>query len=119
MDGGPPIRTLKHQHVVNSARQTPDGAIITTCPNEAFVRIWQGQAEDDDYNRLIDAEPIIAEEGDYPDGLLLIRNGFARVSRRINHGHYTLGTWRRTAFSACRSCMSPGKSASRSLFAAA
>jgi len=46
---------------------------------------------DEDYNRLIKAEPVIAKEGDYPDGLLLIRNGFARVSRLINHGHYTLG----------------------------
>ena len=46
---------------------------------------------DDDINRLIQAEPVVAAEGDYPDGLLLIRNGFARISRKINHGHYTLG----------------------------
>lgn len=44
-----------------------------------------------DFDQLIEAEPVISEEADYPDGLLLIRNGFARVSRRINHGHYTLG----------------------------
>lgn len=44
-----------------------------------------------DYDRLIEAEPVIAKAGEYPDGLYLIRNGFARVSRRINHGHYTLG----------------------------
>lgn len=45
----------------------------------------------DDYNRLIETEPVIAQAGEFADGLLLIRNGFARVSRRINHGHYTLG----------------------------
>ncbi len=45
----------------------------------------------DNYDRLMEAEPVIAKAGDYTDGLLLIRNGFARVSRRINHGHYTLG----------------------------
>lgn len=45
----------------------------------------------DDYNQLIEAEPVIASAGEFADGLLLVRNGFARVSRRINHGHYTLG----------------------------
>lgn len=45
----------------------------------------------DDYNQLIEAEPVIAQAGEFADGLLLIRNGFARLSRRINHGHYTLG----------------------------
>lgn len=45
----------------------------------------------DDYNSLIEAEPVIAKAGGFADGLLLIRNGFVRVSRRINHGHYTLG----------------------------
>ena len=35
-------------------------------------------------------EPIIVEEGDYPDGLLLIRSGFARVSQVMNHGHRTI-----------------------------
>jgi Fe-S-cluster-containing dehydrogenase component/CRP-like cAMP-binding protein len=41
-------------------------------------------------NEQIAAEPLIAEEGDRPTGLLLIRNGFARVSRRHGHGHRTL-----------------------------
>ncbi|MEM7358524.1 MAG: 4Fe-4S dicluster domain-containing protein [Pseudomonadota bacterium] len=47
--------------------------------------------EDNYYNELIESEPRIAGEGDYPDGVLLLRNGFARISRKINHGHYTLG----------------------------
>lgn len=38
----------------------------------------------------IDDEPLIATEGDYPDGLLMVRSGFARVSRRINFGQRTL-----------------------------
>ncbi len=37
----------------------------------------------------IDGEPIIAREGDYAEGLLLIRNGFARVSQRYGDGHRT------------------------------
>lgn len=50
------------------------------------------------YNRMISqstedrlaGEPIIAKEGDYPDGVLLIRSGFARVSRRLNNASQTL-----------------------------
>jgi Fe-S-cluster-containing dehydrogenase component/CRP-like cAMP-binding protein len=36
------------------------------------------------------AEPLIAEEGDRPTGLVLIRSGFARVSRRHGHGQRTV-----------------------------
>ena len=38
---------------------------------------------------LMEKEPLIAREGDYPNGLLLVRSGFARVSRRYNHGERT------------------------------
>jgi Fe-S-cluster-containing dehydrogenase component/CRP-like cAMP-binding protein len=51
---------------------------------------------DFDSNRRLDAreqiaaEPLIASEGDRPSGLILIRSGFARVSRRHGHGHRTI-----------------------------
>ena len=35
-------------------------------------------------------EPIVAREGDYPTGLILIRSGFARLSRKYNHGEKTI-----------------------------
>ena len=35
-------------------------------------------------------EPVIAREGDYPDGLLVIRAGFARVSMQYGNGRRTL-----------------------------
>src|SRR5882724_7569061 len=35
-------------------------------------------------------EPIIAEEGDYPNGVILIKAGFARVSQKFGNGHRTL-----------------------------
>jgi len=35
-------------------------------------------------------EPVIAQKGDYPDGVLLIRAGFARVSVDLGHGQRTL-----------------------------
>ena len=49
-----------------------------------------GPSRRKDPNQQIAAEPLIAEEGDRPTGLLLIRNGFARVSQRYGHGHRTL-----------------------------
>ena len=35
-------------------------------------------------------EPLIVREGDYPNGLLLIRAGFARLSKHFNHGERTI-----------------------------
>lgn len=36
------------------------------------------------------SEPVVASEGDYPNGVILIRSGVARLSRRHHHGHQTL-----------------------------
>ena len=41
-----------------------------------------------DYN--LANEPLIAKEGDYPHGVILIRSGVARVSRQHHQGHQTL-----------------------------
>jgi Fe-S-cluster-containing dehydrogenase component/CRP-like cAMP-binding protein len=38
----------------------------------------------------LEKEPVIAREGDYPNGLILIRSGFARMSRNYNHGERTI-----------------------------
>ena len=52
---------------------------------------WSG-----DYKRLAQSgaasqsEPIISQEGDYPNGMVLIRAGFARLSQKFGHGHRTL-----------------------------
>ncbi len=35
-------------------------------------------------------EPVIAREGEYPNGLILIRSGFARLSRKYNNGERTI-----------------------------
>ncbi|MGH6719561.1 MAG: cyclic nucleotide-binding domain-containing protein [Alphaproteobacteria bacterium] len=35
-------------------------------------------------------EPVIAREGDYPDGVLMVRAGFARVSVRLGNGSRTI-----------------------------
>lgn len=53
---------------------------------------WSGE-----YKRLAQAggagqkpEPLIAQEGDYPNGVIVIRAGFARLSRKFGNGHRTL-----------------------------
>lgn len=54
---------------------------------------WSGE-----YKRKIKAqpasglehEPVIVEEGRYPNGMVLVRAGFARVSQRFGHSHRTL-----------------------------
>lgn len=38
----------------------------------------------------VEHEPVLAAEGDHPDGLLLVRAGFARVSVKLGHGRRTL-----------------------------
>jgi Fe-S-cluster-containing dehydrogenase component/CRP-like cAMP-binding protein len=43
-----------------------------------------------DISQRILSEPIIAQQGDYVNGLLLIRNGFARLSRLHGDGHQTI-----------------------------
>lgn len=53
---------------------------------------WSG-----DYKRLAKAgtvraekEPVIVQEGDYPNGVVLLRAGFARVSQKFGSGERTL-----------------------------
>lgn len=40
---------------------------------------------------IIELESLICEQGDHVDGLLLINNGFARVTERVDHGERTVG----------------------------
>ncbi len=53
---------------------------------------WSGE-----YKRLAQAgsvrpekEPVIVQEGDYPNGIVLLRAGFARLSRKFGGGERTL-----------------------------
>jgi Fe-S-cluster-containing dehydrogenase component/CRP-like cAMP-binding protein len=52
---------------------------------------WSGE-----YKQLVQSgsssaqEPTIAVEGDYPNGVVMIRAGFARVTQRFGSGHRTL-----------------------------
>jgi Fe-S-cluster-containing dehydrogenase component len=50
---------------------------------------FKSTSQQDISDRIL-AEPLIAEEGCYVDGLVLIRNGFARLSRSHGDGHQTI-----------------------------
>jgi Fe-S-cluster-containing dehydrogenase component/CRP-like cAMP-binding protein len=43
-----------------------------------------------DIAERIQAEPVIAAQGEYVNGLILLRNGFARVCRQFGHGQQTV-----------------------------
>lgn len=53
---------------------------------------WSG-----DYKRMAQSgalspekEPVVAQEGDYPNGVVLVRAGFARLSQKYGNGHRTV-----------------------------
>ncbi|HEY6565215.1 MAG TPA: cyclic nucleotide-binding domain-containing protein, partial [Pirellulaceae bacterium] len=48
------------------------------------------QLQAENPNERIRSEPLIAEEGHYANGLMLIRGGFARLSQKYGAGHRTL-----------------------------
>ena len=52
----------------------------------AFKRHGTGEV-----GEALEVEPIIAEQGRYLDGLILIRSGFARITERLDHGERTVG----------------------------
>jgi Fe-S-cluster-containing dehydrogenase component/CRP-like cAMP-binding protein len=41
--------------------------------------------------KIITQEPLICNEGDHVDGLLIVNNGFARVSEHVDKGERTIG----------------------------
>ncbi|MFP6773676.1 MAG: cyclic nucleotide-binding domain-containing protein [Alphaproteobacteria bacterium] len=54
---------------------------------------WHTQyqrSRDESFSQRLAGEPVIVAEDDYPDGLLLVRAGFARISQIINKGNQTL-----------------------------
>lgn len=78
-------------------RQLSDDALAQVMARTEFGTYgdydWSG-----DYKRLAQSaeggqrkqEPSIAEEGDYPNGVVLIKAGFGRMSQKFGNGHRTL-----------------------------
>lgn len=49
------------------------------------------KAASQDSGDVLKHEPVIAEQGSYLDGLIMIRSGFARITKRLDHGERTVG----------------------------
>jgi len=69
-------------------RQVADATRFEVFGEFEWQNAYQRVREAGERERL-EQEPLIARQGDYPNGLLLIRSGFARVSTRYNHGERT------------------------------
>jgi len=65
------------------------GAKLETYGEYDKVGTFRELAEEGTRTNLAN-EPIIATEGDYPNGIVMVRNGLARVSRRHHNGHMTV-----------------------------
>src|SRR6185503_8710008 len=84
-------------HEIPMFRQLPAEALQQVTARAEFATYgdydWSG-----DYKRLTHSaaggqrqkEPVIAAEGDYPNGVILIKAGFARVSQKFGNGDRTL-----------------------------
>ena len=70
-------------------RQVAERTIFQTFGNYQWSHKFKSTRKKDISQRILN-EPLIAEQGDYVDGLILIRNGFARLSRKHGEGHQTI-----------------------------
>ncbi len=78
-------------------RDLPDAAMRAVVEGTEFETYgnfeWQNKFKSDTREDIADrilGEPEIAERGDYVNGLVLIRNGFARVCRKEESGYRTV-----------------------------
>lgn len=44
-----------------------------------------------DTGEVLQVEPVIAQQGHYLDGLIMVRSGFARITQKLDHGERTIG----------------------------
>lgn len=79
------LRDLPDAIIEQLAKKT----IFETYGNFQWSQNFQSTRSRDVSQRIL-SEPLIAEQGDYVDGLILIRNGFARLSRKHGEGHQTI-----------------------------
>ncbi len=70
-------------------QQIADSTVFETYGSFEWNRQFQSTKKEDIADQILQ-EPVIARSGDYVNGLLLIRNGFARLSRTHGNGHQTI-----------------------------
>lgn len=85
---------LREIELLRDLPQDAIEAISTQTQFESFGSFQWNQnfqsTQQRDIAQRILAEPIIAKQGEYVDGLIMIRNGFARLSRSRGDGEQTI-----------------------------
>ncbi len=78
------------QHMTDlQLKQVAEQTTFETYGNFDWHTKFKNLADKNTSERIED-EPIIANEGEYPNGMILVRSGFARLSQRLGEGHRTL-----------------------------
>ena len=70
-------------------KQVADATLFESYGTYRWNQNYKSTRKEDVAERILH-EPVIAKKGDYVNGLLLIRNGFARLSRVHGDGHQTI-----------------------------
>ena len=70
-------------------REIANRTIFQTYGNYQWSHKFKSTRKKDISKRIL-SETLISEQGGYVDGLILIRNGFARLSRKHGEGHQTI-----------------------------
>lgn len=91
-------RSLKNHLRAAPIFQHLSDEVIETITRETLFETYGDFDWHISYNRYLESpakerlamEPIIVQEGDYPDGLLMVVSGSARVTRKVNHGQQTV-----------------------------
>jgi Fe-S-cluster-containing dehydrogenase component/CRP-like cAMP-binding protein len=82
--------TTLFKHLADSELQeVADATVFETYGTFDWNTSYKNLSSQDPAQRLLQ-EPVIAEEGNYPNGLILVRAGFVRVSQRYGNGDKTL-----------------------------
>lgn len=96
-------RLYRENSLKNNLMETPlfhdlDDGVLDKIAAATLFETYGDFEWHNSYNRYLESphherlamEPIIVHEGDYPDGLLILASGSARVSYRVNHGDKTI-----------------------------
>ena len=68
-----------------------EATIFETYGNFEWYSAFKHAKSSREYGSLLNEEPIIVSQGNYMDGLLMVRSGFARMSYQVNHSEKTIG----------------------------
>ena len=80
------------QHLSDAQMEkVTEATIFETYGNFEWYSSFKQAHSHKDYSSLSNEEPIIVSQGNYMDGLLMVRSGFARMSYQVNHSEKTIG----------------------------